>query len=130
MTRRVMLFALLVAALVGLGGCRTAPIMNVPSTAVPSSKATEESVQKAIMSAGYGLGWNMKVVRPGLIEGTLLLRRHRAVVEIPYSARSYSIRYKDSSELNYNAANHTIHSNYNGWIKNLDNAIRGHLAMI
>jgi hypothetical protein len=130
MIRKVTLVALLVVALVGLNGCRTAPIQDVPSTPVPTSTATMESVEKAIMTAGYGLGWSMKRVRPGLIEGTLLLRKHRAVVEIPYSASSYSISYKDSSELNYSPTNRTIHSNYNGWIQNLDNAIRGQLAMI
>jgi hypothetical protein len=31
-----------------------------------------------------------------------------AKVEIPYSATSYSIRYKDSSNLKYSASNKTI----------------------
>jgi hypothetical protein len=47
------------------------------------------------------------------------------VVDIPYSAKSYSITYKSSSNLNYDGT--TIHSNYNGWVQNLHKAINTQL---
>jgi hypothetical protein len=121
------LFALVFAT---LAGCRTQPIMDVDRAPVPSPTATMEGVQKAILEAGTGLGWAMKVKTPGVILGTLALRSHVAEVEITYSRSSYSIVYKSSSNLDYSAANKTIHSNYNGWIKNLDAAIRARLAML
>ena len=55
-----------------------------------------------------------------------MLREHTAVVDIPYSARSYSIVYKRSDKLN--EMNGTIHSNYNGWVQNLDRAIRTEMS--
>ena len=114
-----------------LAGCRTAPLYNVTNSAVPpvtSGKTlTLNNVTKAIVDAGMGLGWEMQVVRPGQITGTLHLRSHTAIVDIPYTTASYSIVYNSSQDLNYNPAQQTIHKNYNGWIQNLDKAIRGRL---
>lgn len=106
-----------------LGGCRSAAVYNVQQAPVAANKAiTMEDMQKAIVRAGAGLGWQMKVVQPGLIEGTLRLRSHMAAVDIKYDTKAYSITYKDSSNLDYDGTN--IHKNYNGWIQNLDNGIR------
>jgi hypothetical protein len=112
-----------------LVGCRSAPLYNVDSTPVVANKAvTLADVEKAIMRAGAGLGWQIVARAPGQIEGTLLLRTHRAVVDIAYNTKTYSIKYKDSSNLDYDGTN--IHSNYNGWIQNLDNAIRSQLSLL
>lgn len=121
----IALFAALV--FLGLGGCRTAPIRDMNNQPVPPG-VSEAQVSQAIQSAGNGLGWAMKETRPGMIEGTLYLRDHIAKIQIPYSATSFSIRYVSSTNLKYNAANRTIHSNYNGWIQNLDNHIRARLG--
>lgn len=77
------------------------------------------------MRAGKSAGWQMKEMKPGYIFGTLNVRKHVAVVDVNYSVKSYSIRYKDSTELNYDGGK--IHPNYNGWIQNLDKAIRAQL---
>jgi hypothetical protein len=47
-------------------------------------------------------------------------------VEIPYSASKYSIVYKSSENLD--EADGKIHRNYNGWVQNLDRAIRTEIA--
>ena len=114
-----------------LGACRTAPVIYevkdaTVTTNVPN--ASKEDVRKAIMRAGAGLGWQMADNGPNAMIGTLLLRTHKAVVDIPYSATQYSITYKDSTNLNYNGK--SIHSNYNGWIQNLDKAIRAQLTTL
>ena len=54
------------------------------------------------------------------------MRKHTAVVEIPYSARSYSILYKSSANLD--EGDGQIHNNYNGWIKNLAKGIDAQLV--
>lgn len=114
---------------VALIGCRSAPVYNVTEAPVSASeKASAEDVKKAILSAGASLGWQMKEVEPGHIVGNLFLRKHHAVVDIPYSKENYSINYKDSSELNYDGTN--IHSNYNGWVQNLDRAIQARLSIL
>jgi|SRR5687767_1660913 len=118
----------LVAAfsLLVLAGCRTAPIMNVVDAPVPAARSAQQ-VEQAIISAGNSLGWRMQQQAPGRIEGTLVLRDHRAVVTIDYSPRTYSIRHKETSgSLNYDGS--SIHKNYNGWIENLDRAIRNRLT--
>jgi hypothetical protein len=83
-------------------------------------------VRGAIVRAGSALGWIMKDDGPGRITGTLMLRTHTAVVDIPYSANDYSILYKSSVDLK--EANGQIHKNYNGWITNLTRGINAQLA--
>ncbi|HSQ09971.1 MAG TPA: hypothetical protein VLN25_05070 [Burkholderiaceae bacterium] len=84
------------------------------------------AVESAILRAGNGLGWQMKVEKPGLIVGTLSLRTHTAVVEIPFSTTTYSILYRSS--VNLEQQGDMIHKNYNGWVQNLDQAIRRQLT--
>jgi hypothetical protein len=112
-----------------LVGCRASvPVYNVTDAPVAASKPnpTLEDVGKAILRAGGTLGWQMKETKPGQILGTLYLRTHMAVVDVNYTTKSYSIMYKDSTDLNYDGTN--IHANYNGWIQNLDKAIRAQLS--
>lgn len=126
MNRRLLMAAAALAVL--MAGCRTAPIYNVKDApiTVTSGQPTLRSVEQAIVKAGTGLGWAMKVDQPGHITGTLNLRTHTAVVSIPYTASSFSILYKDSTNLEQK--DDTIHRNYNGWVQNLEQAIRRHLA--
>jgi len=116
-------------AVMSTTGCRTAPIRQVENQ--PTGVAYNvslDAMQGAIIRAGTGLGWIMKPIEPGLIEGTLLIRSHMAKVDIPYDRNSFSIHYKDSDNLFYDGTN--IHSNYNGWIENLERAIRLQLSTL
>jgi hypothetical protein len=111
-----------------LSGC-SAGVRNISDAPVEANKpVTLEDVQKAIVRAGATLGWQMKLVKPGLIVGTLNLRGNMAKVDINYDTKAYSITYKDSSGLNYDGS--TIHKNYNGWIENLNNGIRVQLSSL
>jgi len=109
-------------------GCRAStPVYDVQSAPIVASRALSlADVERSIRVAGAGLGWQMVPRGAGSIEATLLLRDHRAVVDIKYDAKSYSIKYKDSSNLQYDGS--TIHPNYNGWVQNLDKAIRASLT--
>ena len=127
----VLLF--LCAALVAVTGCRGGGeiynIKDAPINTASGSTPSLEDVQKAIITAGTGLNWSMAVVKPGHIVGTLNVRSHQAVVDIMHNTKTYSITYKDSTNLKYNADKQTIHENYRGWIQNLDNNIRGRLTV-
>ncbi|MCZ6802001.1 MAG: hypothetical protein O7F12_16090 [Nitrospirae bacterium] len=115
-----------------LAGC-TSAIYNVNNATVAGPTGgtlTMPEIKKAIMTAGAGLGWNVKEESPGHLVGTLHLRTHTAVVDIPYSTETYNITYKSSSNLLYDPEDGTIHSNYNGWIENLDKAIKNQLAAL
>ena len=128
--RPIAVATLVIAA--ALGGCvRTASIYNVKEAPVSMSsgkKLAAAQVRAAIVTAGTGLGWSIVDAGPGRLEGTLRLREHTAVVDIPYSDRAYSLVYKSSQNLQ--VSGETIHSNYNGWVQNLDRAIRTELSRI
>jgi hypothetical protein len=114
-----------------LTGCRLAPVRNVDSAyLIPSDNTsyTLNDVTQAIMRAGIGLGWQMKQAKPGHLIGTLLIRDHRAVIDVTYDKATYSIQYRDSSNLNYTGTE--IHQNYNGWIIRLEQAIQSQLSLI
>ena len=110
------------------GGGQIYQIQDAPVQTATGKAPTMDEVQKAIVSAGVGLGWQMAVAKPGEIVATLNIRSHQAVVSIPYSTKNYSILYKDSTNLKYNAEKQTIHENYSGWIQRLDGAIRARLT--
>ena len=109
-------------------GCRTAPVYNVDNAPVTSTtgKVSRDDVRNAILQSGAALGWRMKEAEPGHIVGTLNLRQHMAQVDIAYTAKAYSIQYKNSSNLKYDGT--SIHSNYNGWVQNLDRSIQSRLV--
>jgi hypothetical protein len=118
------MLVLLAASVLALGACRSAPVRNVTDAPISSGKSMQQ-VEQAIVEAGRTLGWQMSPQGPGKITGNLALRTHRATVDVTYNTKSYSITYKDSDNLHYDG--HSIHSNYNGWIENLDRAIRARL---
>jgi len=124
MKRKIATALVIAAVTLALAGCpKQTLVYNVEDAAVVSNigNVSVENIRKAIVRAGGTLGWNIKDVEPGLLEGTLHIRKHMAKIDIPYSSESYSIIYKDSSNLRYDGTN--IHSNYNGWIQNLQKAI-------
>ena len=129
---RTNIFGLMLALML-LSACRTAPVvMDIVDAPVRSDKASlaMDDVEVAIKRAGSGLGWVMLSDAPGKMTGTLRLRSHVAVVGVTYDTSTYSIQYKESTNLDYDAAKGTIHPNYNGWIQNLDNAIQRELAAL
>lgn len=129
MNRSIRLVAVLALTLLAAGCRGTTPVRNVTDNSIPSGKPlTLDQVTQGIVSAGAGLGWDMKVAAPGKIVGTLHIRSHTAVVDINYTPTTYSIIYSGSENLRYDAAENTIHPNYNSWVQNLSNAIRSKLA--
>lgn len=144
MRTSLLISGLAAVAIVGLSGCRTAPIENVDNVPITMTKAdyTLEDVEKAIMRAGSCLRWMesvesgvihsgscrrwfMKKEKPGLIKATFSTRDYSAQVSILYNTKTYSIHYFDSSNLDYRSGQ--IHENYNVWVHDLDEAIRREL---
>lgn len=107
-------------------------IHNIENEAIPAkldgSKRTITQVRDGIANAARQRGWT---VEPGkgneLIASILVRNRHYAEVSITYTPETYSIKYRDSRELNYNEARNTIHRNYNNWVINLSNTIKSNL---
>ena len=118
--------------LLGMMGCRGSgqvyQVKEAPVQTASGKALSMDEVRKEIIAAGVAAGWQMTASKPGEIVGTLNIRNHQAVVSIPYTAKSYSILYKDSRNLKYDEAAQTIHENYASWIQRLDGAIRTRLS--
>jgi hypothetical protein len=112
--------SIIIVSLALLAGCGTALVRNVDSAMIAGNHSVA-NIEKAIVRAGTGLGWVMTKKSDKHIVGKLALRKHLAVIDITFDENSYSIKYKDSTNLGYNGS--SIHSNYNGWIQNLQKAI-------
>ena len=117
-------------AMLAATGCNTLqPVYEVVNSPIDTGgkPVTMDAVQRAIQRAGVGLGWQIKPVKPGQMTGQLDLRTHRALVDITHNTKTYSIKYRDSTDLA--AKDGQIHRNYNGWVQNLDKAIRAQLLV-
>jgi hypothetical protein len=112
-------------------GCTSQPVLHPEGVYVPTLRNGDvlplEQVETAIMTAARKRGWVPGVVEPGLIEATLVVRSHRAVINIHYTRDSYDIAYQDSENLNYKRGK--IHRNYNRWVANLDKSIQKELSI-
>jgi len=127
--KKIISLSVLLLALVFMSGCRTSALYNVMGapTGVKAS-TTDDQMFNAIKKAGLSLGWMVTKVKPGLATAQLNLRDHMALVDIKYTQKEYSIIYKNSINLKYDPTKKTIHSNYNSWVQNLDNAIKVQLS--
>lgn len=117
--------------MLAVASCRTATVYNVENASLNTTKpASLAQVEAAIKRAGASLGWHIKEIKPGHLEARLPVRSHVAVADIFYTTKDFSIKYKNSTNLRYDAKDNTIHSNYNGWIQNLQNAIVSQTSVI
>lgn len=126
--RHALVAILIVSALVLVGCQRTFPVHNVPETQVYiPAEGDADAVREAIVAGARAKGWRVSEESPGHIVGTIAVRTHTAAVDIFYAATSYSIQYKNSSNLMYDGER--IHRNYNRWIILLDQQIQANLPV-
>ena len=118
-TRRGLVAAALLAGTALAGCARTAPVQDGGGEFLVRATLPQRADQ--IRAAGASLGWRIESEGPGVMRGTLLLRSHQAVVQIPYDTQRFAIHYVSSTNLDYE--NGLIHRNYNGWVQNLQNTI-------
>lgn len=115
--------SLLAMLTLAVGCSRSVPLHNLDNqTIISQSPLSLETVETSIVKGGRTLGWQIKVVGPGHIVATLNIRRHQAVVDIPFDTEKYSIEYKDSTNLDYDGTR--IHPNYYRWVNNLNKEIQ------
>ena len=125
----IAIFAIFITAGCTRGAIPIHNVDNMVNTPM-AKKATETQVFNAIVQAGSSLGWKVTKIKAGLAEARLDIRKHKAVVDIKYDAKTYSITYKSSTNLKYNSSTQTIHPNYNNWIINLDEKIATQVQLI
>ncbi len=124
--KKLMIVMLLAGVL--MTGCRTfPPVQSIEHQTVPTQDIKE--VETAIVTGGMrSHHWQISKVSEGVMVGTFTIRTHKAVVDILYGPNEYSIVYKDSQNLKYNAKKGTIHPRYNRVVANLSRAINGYFV--
>jgi hypothetical protein len=127
--KKILSISAIILALVFMSGCRSGTVHNVVGMPAEVKNSTsDDQMYNAIKQAGISLGWIVKKMDEGHATAQLNLRSHMALVDIKYTQKEYSITYKNSMNLDYNKEKGTIHSNYNGWIQNLNQAIQVQLS--
>ncbi|MDQ7987747.1 hypothetical protein QYS36_22630 [Pseudomonas sp. G34] len=118
-------FALLAVLLLGITACTSKPVLNISSSVPPTAAKSQDDMRRAILTALQRRQWTVERADQGQILASITRRSHEAQITIPYTASSYSIRYRDSHNLGYRDGK--IHRNYNKWVRNLDRSIQQEL---
>jgi hypothetical protein len=89
--------------------------------------ASVQQIKAALMTAGSPRGWVVKEVAPGQLAATVNVRnKHIVTVDIAVTPGLYSIKYRDSVNMNYDGMN--INPHYNKWVQMLSEDARKELA--
>jgi len=104
------------------------PIQNfedLPVTGSDGKPLTAEQVKQAILSGASRSRWAASVQPGNVVRLTYSPRTHVAVVDVVYTAKGYSIRYSNSTNLGYaqEGGAAVIHPNYNKWVNALRQSI-------
>lgn len=119
-----------------LAAAATETIKNVPPTEHFAPAGTPlGDIATAVKLGANDEGWRIIEEHPGLVQASLRIRTHKAVVIIGFDESRYWIEYQDSSNLDYKASSRKktktrkevkgprIHSNYNIWVGELSKRI-------
>jgi hypothetical protein len=110
-----------IGASLGLGACREAPIYESVGGQFPGSGGMAERESQIRRAAATQNGWTIQPVRYGLLRATNSWRSHQMTVDISFDVRTFSIRYANSVNLDYDGAR--IHTAYNDRVRALETAI-------
>lgn len=115
-----------------LVGCSTsAPVVSVTQSVNTQQASSSKRTQSAIYAALQGRGWQLRSDDGSQIIASYNKQdKHLAVIQIDYSGYKYTIQHRSSQGLNYNAKRHSIHRNFNRWVKNLELDINSRLSFM
>lgn len=106
---------------------------NILVQANSGKELTADDVKLAIQRGAGEKGWSTEDQGDGMLIARINVRqKHTVELEIPYSAKEYSLIYKNSGNLNYELRNGVpyIHPNYNRWIQYLKDEISSELLKL
>ena len=98
-----------------------------PAAAASGKLLTQDDVKRTIQIAAMLKNWSIEDKGQGAILATLNVRgKHTIVVDVSYTASSYSFTYNNSVNMNYtqDGGQGVIHPNYNKWVQDLRKAIQ------
>ena len=104
-------------------------LVDVPIPArVDNSRLDVDGVKEVIIAGCRSKGWAPVLVDENRFEASIHVRKHFAKVQIDFDTETYSIRYLDSKNLDYDPVKRKIHRNYNKWVILLSEAIQREFA--
>jgi uncharacterized protein YndB with AHSA1/START domain len=105
---------------------------NVAAVTGSGKPATAEEIKRAFVVGGARRGWTFTDTGPGTMVATLVVRTHTLVMDFSYEDGKYSLRYKNSINLDYKdeAGRKTIHRSYVNWNTNLMNDARAEMMRL
>lgn len=126
---------LIAAAPLALAGCaKAALVQDIESRPYGGEAYTPLALsdyERAIVRAGAERGWQFRRLGTGHLEGRILVRgKHLAVVDVNFTREVFSIRYRDSENLEYDPATGAIHGNYNKWVTTLSEDIQAEVRRL
>jgi hypothetical protein len=126
-----LLAAILAFAALTVHARGSVPVINheaVPAVRASGEPATAPQILAAMQAAGGLRGWQVAPSGPGKAIGTLNVRgKHSISTDITLAKGQYSIKYRDSSNMNYEPVG-LIHPKYNMWVQTFMDDVRMQLA--
>jgi hypothetical protein len=122
---RLLAAVLALAAALNAHARGNVPIVDheaIPAARASGQPATAEQIRTALQMAGANRGWQITPAGNGKALAVLNVRgKHSVSTEITYGPGKYSIKYRDSNNMNYEAGDGagTIHPKYNAWVQTL-----------
>ena len=80
-----------------------------------------KSMREAILKGGANRGWMMRSEKTGCVTLVLNVRggKHSVVVDVLYTGDEFSVKYVESSNMDYEPATGAIRGKYIQWVRNL-----------
>ena len=103
-------------------GCATIQVPEI-SGRVPCQVQLSGQVEEAIYSALDAQHWVILAADDHWIKARKQVNQRQATVEIAYGYRGFSIDYRDSEQMQYDAESDTIDATYAAWVKRLERHI-------
>jgi hypothetical protein len=131
----VMMFVLAFAVIAPAPALAAADLIewnNVTAVTGSGKPATAEEIKRAFTVGGARRGWTFTDAGPDKMILKLDVRTHTLMMELTYETGKYSLKYKESINLDYKdeAGKRTIHRSYVNWNTNLMNDARSELMRL
>ncbi len=136
--KSIVLWALIFSFMGSFIACsrRSVPIVNydnVPIVVRSNKTPSLEDINKAVAVAATIKHWTLSNATPGHATASLVVRdKHTVVVDIVYTEKALSMRYKDSTNMHYQNrdGDEYIHRKYNKWTSAFLDAINKEILEI
>lgn len=97
----------------------------VPAVRASGQPATPQQILAAMQAAGARRGWQVSPAGPGKAVGLLNVRgKHSVSTDITLGKGQYAIKYRDSSNMDFEAGSNLIHPKYNMWVQTFIDDVR------